>query len=619
MKFEEINLVSQKLPEKKKLYPERAYSRVSSSIERLKKLENGEIEKIELSPEEREQLMEFENGLGERLEKIDEIKINTVEFFPKYFLDIQGKSIFKLQTGMEIEGDNEEDVRNFLCVHRQELDALDGKILADLAGKSKKFVQEQLLEKISSTMKSDGEIDINVEENPTRVGIVLNPENAMEKIKQFRKFKQELKNIIAKCDGAEEMNGSLIAKEKVLNLYRKRINELIVGIFPCAVQIKEMANLVGEEILTEDEKEILTQFPGMQNFVAAYSRYDRFVHGVDEGKNEKGNDLQVGENFLHYADEVEAEALECEKSKRKNVAEKGLDYEKIFTERNVKKETFVQLAEEILEKYGQKSVEPGESYDPKRKGSATDGKWQVVARDENKNMGAYGKSKTIKLVTRDRTVRDLMGTLVGHEEVHFLQALNREKIPLRLFHKIGGDRMGIFEEGGAMMMENEVTSELFGTKSLPIVHYVRAMEKRLQGGSYLDCVKAYHESSLKLLRINMEGIEFEDEKFKEESKRLLGVAIRGTDRLFPSGDDYKNSPSTLARSKDTVYLEQFVLMNKLKENGMEKYAFMVGLNLDSMAELMEMGMLDAKNIELLDMSFIMEKWNEIKKDFALEA
>ncbi|HPX94643.1 MAG TPA: hypothetical protein PLF30_03760 [Candidatus Moranbacteria bacterium] len=67
MSFEDIEI--KKTNEREFLYPERAFLRVHSEIDRLKKIQSGEIRRIELTEEEKSEVLEFENKLGEKLEK----------------------------------------------------------------------------------------------------------------------------------------------------------------------------------------------------------------------------------------------------------------------------------------------------------------------------------------------------------------------------------------------------------------------------------------------------------------------------------------------------------------------------------------------------------------------
>ncbi len=66
----------------------------------------------------------------------------------------------------------------------------------------------------------------------------------------------------------------------------------------------------------------------------------------------------------------------------------------------------------------------------------------------------------------------------------------------------------------------------------------------------------------------------------------------------------------LTKSKDTVYIEQAIIMEKLKENGLENCAFVKDVNLDMLANLMEIGLIDLKDMEKLDFSFILNLWEK---------
>jgi hypothetical protein len=497
------------------------------------------------------------------------------------------------------------------------LEAVDGKLISDLCGKSKIFSETQIHEKLIATMDKDGKINVENIANPSRIHIVLTPEKALEKIQGMRNFKHEfLRNVEGfSSENQQEVGDVKIAKARIVKLYKDRVNELITQLFPHAVRVKTMVDLIGSEQLTLEEQTLVKTFPGMQEFVKNFSRYDKLVHGASSESDANGDKLQVGSELEEYADQMEERYLENEREKRANAMEKGIDIDKLTKERNIKKETFAKYAEKFLDEYGMKSDEPSETYNPKRSGPASDGKWQFVPRDGFANMKVEGKFKIIKASSKDRSMEDLIAILLAHEFTHFVQALNREKLPLRLYHKVAGDRNIILEEGGAMLMQNMVTEEFFGYKTFPVVHYVRAMIESQKGGSYADCVKAYYESALKAMQCDEGFMQGAEEKIRDRKEKLLLTAIKSTKRLF--ADDFDSDTSKLTSSKDTVYLEQFVVMKKLKENGMEKYAFILGLNLNSMAELMELGFLDDKKIEKLDMDFIRNVWTQEKSGYLL--
>lgn len=73
----------------------------------------------------------------------------------------------------------------------------------------------------------------------------------------------------------------------------------------------------------------------------------------------------------------------------------------------------------------------------------------------------------------------------------------------------------------------------------------------------------------------------------------------------------------MAKSKDTVYLEQAMLTRKLKQAGMEKYAFLGGSNLKNLIFLAETGLVDIENIQE-PAGCAMEIWDRIKSEYELE-
>lgn len=109
------------------LYPERAFVRIDEEIKKIKKIESGEIKKIELSDLERETVLSFENGLGEKLEEIETIKVNSSAFFVDYFLTPEGKEAISSLTGLEVSLETAEEVSRFFLENRQILDGVDGK------------------------------------------------------------------------------------------------------------------------------------------------------------------------------------------------------------------------------------------------------------------------------------------------------------------------------------------------------------------------------------------------------------------------------------------------------------------------------------------------------------
>lgn len=598
------------------LYPERAFLRIDSEIDRIKKIESGEIKKLKLSESERENVLEFENSLGEELEKINDIGINSTVFYPEYFLTEEGRADFLKITDMPIEVEILEDIEKFILKNRNLFNAIDSKSLSVLAGESRIYCDNKLVESLQKTLDEDGNIKIEELTNPVRLNIILNPDEALEKIQRLRQFKKEV-SITSRAELVGDDNMG-IAREKIRNLYRKKTNIMIVEQAYTGIWAAELANSLGEENLTQDEKNLKRTVPGLLEFEEIFSKYDRFVHGADANYDEKGMRKQVGVELLEYANRIDEKFIEGELARAESIREKGLDMKKI-DEKNIVEEEFTSLINEMLELYGQKSEYPASDYDNKRNGAAPDNKWQFVARKEYSNMSVKSEHKIIKAGVKEKSIVTVLATLLGHEYTHFIQALNRDIIPMRLFaEKMDTFRSELLSEGGAMAIENDITKELFGYEKNPKPHYTRAMAKKLEGGTYLECVEAYLESSKKSnLRKKELGL-IEDDDFKKELEGLIKTAISATKRLFRVGDNLDRSGPYLTKSKDTVYAEQIIVMEKLRKNGLENCAFIKGVNLDTLATLMEMGLIDLADVKKPNLDFIRKVWEEKKSSYKLE-
>jgi hypothetical protein len=118
MNFEKTSFVDNTKERRNSLYPERSFLRVDSEIARLKMIESGEVKKIELTEAEREEVLEYEAFLGEELEIINDIEVNSQIFYSEYFLTEKGREEFFQITGLEMVGDNIEEIQMFLLEKR---------------------------------------------------------------------------------------------------------------------------------------------------------------------------------------------------------------------------------------------------------------------------------------------------------------------------------------------------------------------------------------------------------------------------------------------------------------------------------------------------------------------
>ena len=115
MNFEK-NFSNNESMEKRSLYQERQAIGVEKHIARIQKVERGEG-KLNLSKEEKKDLLEFENEYAEKLENAFDIKINSFVFHLDYLQTTEGKSFFRQCMGFDVEGESQEEIRKFIYIY----------------------------------------------------------------------------------------------------------------------------------------------------------------------------------------------------------------------------------------------------------------------------------------------------------------------------------------------------------------------------------------------------------------------------------------------------------------------------------------------------------------------
>ena len=122
--MENIDRINQKTP-KEIFYPERASSGFDELFEKLRALEEGKLETLKLSEYEKEELLKFENELGEKLDGIYDIKVNTRTFYTDYLLTDEGQGQFKEQTGISLANATRETIAELLLKNRDRIGKID--------------------------------------------------------------------------------------------------------------------------------------------------------------------------------------------------------------------------------------------------------------------------------------------------------------------------------------------------------------------------------------------------------------------------------------------------------------------------------------------------------------
>jgi len=600
------------------LYPERPSEVIGNKIALLADFEAGRIEKIPLVLEEREEIQNLENVLGATFEKIFEIDTREAVFYAEYFLTEEGKKDFESMVGVPL-GNTEESVQ---AIERSLYESvplikkLDAKKRVSLTGRSRDYSEKFLLEQCLRTSDARGYIITENINAPTQVQLLLSPEQILTKIVALKRFKEKIKQYTDTPDASmmQKSEGFNQVLSGVLELYQSRVNAMLAENRSDVLLLKRKVDVLGEDSLTEDERALFSQMVGTQNAETNIARYDKFLFGATSEYDARGQRNQVGQDLGTFADQFEEEYVSSVVLRNEQIKRNGLNPDKI-ADKTLSIDVVEKLAEETLRSYGILSEHPASEYTPDRSGPAPDNKWQFIARDEFKTMAVDGKKKIIKCGRGNQSIANLIPITLAHEiEGHVLQNENKSKIPLRLFDRMGSGRSVIFSECGAMNNQDIVSKDAFGYASPPHPHYIRAMQKKLEGGNYLDCVKAFYESSLKATRLQKELGKISDQAFEKKCEEDLKLAINRTKRLFRRSTDLSSAESSLLNSKDTVYLEQVKLFQELKKHGLEKYVFVGGANLDTLLFLMKSGFLHPGDIKAPEYHSL-EIWKQMKDDY----
>ena len=455
-----------------------------------------------------------------------------------------------------------------------------------------------------------------------RIQLLNNPDEALKKIKLLRSFKRdilakEMRRLKIRAQQKEEPLD--LAALEILKINRRRVNIMIMDMYQYGLSVHQKRNSVGEAELTETERELLTQFPGIsdvEQIEKNRSRIDKSWHGASrDGFDEKGWRIQIPQSMQVYAGKLVELHEEIEMTKSKKISEKGLDESRLANKDLTPQETVLWI-EEALEGHGLKSVYPSDTYDPDRTSPAPDSKWQIVLLPGETTMGPDFKQKAMKdSDTNKRNIERALSVGCGHELVHILQSENQEKVPLRIIKKVGGSRFEIFSEGGAMYVQSEICRKLFGFERPPLPHYTKAMLRKLEGGNYIDCVETYYESCIKPIRKKWREGKIDRQTFAWRTEEALETAIDVSKRLFANGTDFESRESFLTNSRDTVYLEQRAVFEKLKKAGLAKLGTLRGAGLHDIVSLVKLNLLKLDDLIEYDYKPVLQIWEREKHNY----
>jgi len=639
------------VPESEKkisLYRKRAFESVEENLDYFQRIESGEIEPLQLDELEREEVLGWEKELGNELESIWEREIAVQSFFTEYFLTTEGKKdlsaiISKEDNPQKIEEINNlkdlAQVEKFLFEHDKMISELSNskeglKKIKNIAGSSQNYAREAFLKSFNNGL---GEAV-----NPHVTTLLLDSSEARSKIEELREFKRKLKEDVW---GELESLGDNQSKAKkvVLNIYARRVNELIAGAYGIgAVLIKK------QEVLGLDNQKFKADFENEFAFIDALggtkrldekrlekniSRMDKFLYGASEYYNEEGNREAISDEIRALADLREKEIKDSLKSIKEREKEKGINYR--IGQLRVKADEVVGWLKDFLKQQGMLSEFDPEDYSPDRNERAEDDKWQIVRERGRKSFAVESYQGVIKSPiefsgkTQDKKIEGGFPPAC-HEILHAIQGDNEKKIGLKILDKIGSDRGSIMSEAGAVMIENAIKDELFGSMPGGLPDYLRAMERRSEGGNFKDCSEALFESAKRIHDYRLENNLITKDDYDHLINNTANAAFDDTLRLFRGNSNFSrnfyqlsNLSSTepfLWNSQPSVYLEQNILVKELKELGQENLLLVRGVNFETLGDLLYSGLLKLEDIPPKDApekikNGFLEFFDKIKKEY----
>lgn len=604
-------VLAKDLSQQVRMYPRRIADEAKEVVADIKRLCSNQEAPLALTSSEREVLLKMENQLGAELENIHALRLKTVTFNTDYFCTETGTAELQMLFPEERIPKDIQGIKKFLYQHG---DKLKRNKLKSIARRSLEYANAQLLGSLN--FASDGALDISRASVPSQFTVILTPAKKLKKLTRLRSFKRKLKFSLTALDQipVEKRTNYEQASLEILQMYLAKVNELLNWQYAGLFHIAKKAQSVGEIALTPEELTLLQATVGKHNISRSLARLDKFEFGAEKDSDRSYHQIS---DALHEKAEV-LRHLQTEEATRKEggAAKKGLSLEKLQA-KTVSPEQRKLWGEELLRSYGVLSAVV--TFDPKRKGPAADDRWQYVISQQRKAMAVNGVKKVVFDSSANKDVESALAVTLEHEiNGHVVQQLNKAKLPLRLFRKVGGDRAQVLAEAGAVYNEQRFVREVFGYEKLTQPSYIAAMQAKFAGGSYLDCVKAFFDAELPKVRGQFSDLQsFRAQKALEGQKER---AINRAKRLFRGKDLDPGEPKDtyLVESKDTAYLEQLIVMDLLVSNGLEKLAYIGGMNLRNARTLLRLGMLDLNNI-IEPQSRAHEIWARIKPDYEVDA
>ncbi len=557
----------------------------------------------QLSPEQKREVLAFEHQLYRSeamgreylaaseileqteippLEEVWQMPDDKAGFYPRYFLSAEGQEKLRGVFREIPEAIFASEAK--LAQHLAGVDWSKVKVeeFEKLAGSSlryaRTYVAKQFAERNFATV--DG-IDL-----PDSLAIIFDPGELQAKVQSLRQVKAYYRAVWRDLRG-QPMTLEVEAKVVIAELYLKKINWLLAGALPDALEFTRQAAISDQTDLQKLSNKINALLPVKQepNFGGAAERYDRFRNGV------------VTDPITGVYTIVNPDLLELISKQTEGEVEAGhFSKEDVGRLEGIKiqADEIKSWLEGLLEEHGLLSQDP--DVDLRRGGRPADGKWQVILTEKVTTMSVNGRQGFVKVPASFKRNVIRAAVLACHEFAHVVQHENKGQLmELELAQQIGTDRASVMFEAGGLWYEEQAKQVLFGDKRPAKRHYLAAVRTRLDGGSFLEAWKAYFDSA-------------SHAEPTEDLTKRAEIAFSSTRRIFRKGGMF-TGPGMVADSQPLHYLEQSLVAQSL--TGEDKKLLLVGgINIGTLNKLGRVGLLN--RAELIKAIWAPAPWEALR-------
>ncbi|OGD72573.1 hypothetical protein A3K29_00270 [Candidatus Collierbacteria bacterium RIFOXYB2_FULL_46_14] len=424
------------------------------------------------------------------------------------------------------------------------------------------FTDEWAREKTSKDFR-DNNGDLGRIENLNKLCKLTHPERNLERLDGLRLMKREIQNMTREYEqGSDDLE---LAKVFILDIYRKYINKQLAD---------DMLLWIGSG---KDGKEIFDINP------ARMERYDRFLHGVGEEFDKRGNRVALTERINEIVRDIDASSQ----------TEPTLEVDMTSDDE-------IRIAQWILKEYGFIDCDV-----LKRKSA------------QSKMGMAYTKKRAILYIPKS-SKKDLVAYLTGvaHEiEGHLLSHRNWDAVdlPLTIMKRYpAGGRDEVLEEAGAKYVEDVTMKRITGNDNYPENIYLQGIELRKKGGTFRDCLDLFFNIRAKRLGKSKQDVFRDGDIYGQVFEYAYDRAMRLL-REHTSLDDKSGRVTTTDQLK---YLEQKKVAESLVSQGMEEVLFVNGFDVYSVKQLLELGIIDKTKVRRPKMVVANKIWPILRDGLA---